>query len=177
MALYFLTGNSNKVKEAKEILGDIEQLDIDLPEIQEIDSRLIIKAKLKEALNHHMGEFIVEDTSLYLNCMKGLPGPLIKWFMTTIGNSGLYKIAEAYGNFNAKAKTMIGYAKNEYDIQFFEGEISGKIIKPVGTSTFGWDPIFVPDGSDKSFGEMKAEEKNNISMRKIALEKLKPNLK
>ena len=60
--LYFITGNKNKVAEAKAILGTVEQLDIDLPEIQELDARKIIKAKLLEALAHRSGEFIVEDT-------------------------------------------------------------------------------------------------------------------
>ena len=69
MKLYFLTGNKNKFEEAKAVLGDVEQLDIGLPEIQEIDAKGIIKTKLQEAFNHQKGELLVEDTSLYLNCL------------------------------------------------------------------------------------------------------------
>ena len=173
MALYFITGNKNKFEEVKAILGNIEQLDIDLPEIQDIDAKNIIRAKLLEALSHKDGEFIVEDTSLYLDCLKGLPGPLIKWFLKTIGNEGLANLAEKLSNNSAEAKTIIGYAKNRDEIKFFEGVIPGKIVAPTGVSGFGWDTIFQPEGFDKTFAEMTTEEKNRVSMRKIAVEKLK----
>ncbi|KKT57609.1 MAG: Ham1 family protein [Parcubacteria group bacterium GW2011_GWC1_45_13] len=173
MSLYFITGNKNKFEEVKAILGDVEQLDIDLPEIQDIDAKNIIRAKLLEALNYKEGKFIVEDTSLYLDCLKSLPGPLIKWFLKTIENNGLANMAEKLGNNRAEAKTIIGYAKNRDEIEFFEGSIFGKIVAQTGVSGFGWDPIFQPDGFDKTFAEMTTEEKNNVSMRKIALEKLK----
>jgi len=171
--IYFITGNQNKFNEVKLILPDIEQMDIDLPEIQEIDAKEIIRNKLLEALNHIEGEFIVEDTSLYFDCLKGLPGPLIKWFLKTIGNNGLAEITEKLGNNKAEAKTIIGYAKNHEEIYFFEGEIMGEIVKPRGESNFGWDPIFIPDGYKKTFAEMSPEEKNEISMRRNALNKLK----
>jgi len=170
--IYFITGNKNKFEEVKLILPNIEQLDIDLPEIQGIDAKEIIRSKLLEALNHTEGEFIVEDTSLYFNCLNGLPGPLIKWFSKAIGNDGLAKIAEKLGDDKAEAKTIIGYAKNHEEIYFFEGIIKGKIVKPRGESNFGWDPIFLPDGKEKTFAEMNREEKNEISMRRIASNKL-----
>jgi len=173
MSLYFITGSKNKFEEVKAILGDIDHLDIDLPELQDIDAKNIIRAKLLEALNHKDGEFIVEDTSLYLDCLKGLPGPLIKWFLKTIGNDGLTNLTEKLGDNKAKAKTIIGYAKNRGEIRFFEGTVPGKIVAPTETSDFGWDPIFQPDGYNKTFAEMTAEEKNGVSMRKIAVEKLK----
>lgn len=171
--IYFITGNQNKFNEVKLILPDVEQLDIDLPEIQEINAKEIVKNKLLESLNHIEGEFIVEDTSLYFDCLKGLPGPLIKWFLKTIGNNGLAEITEKLGNNKAEAKTIIGYAKNYEEIYFFEGEIKGEIVKPRGESNFGWDPIFLPDGYKKTFAEMSQEEKNEISMRRNALNKLK----
>ena len=147
--LYFITGNKNKFDEVAAILPEVEQLDIDLPEIQEIDPHEIIKAKLMEAFQHTSGEFIVEDTSLYLDCMNGLPGPLIKWFLKTVGNKGLADIAEKFGNSKAQAKTMIGYATDRDDIHFFEGVVEGKIVQPQAISGFGWDPIFLPDGHTK----------------------------
>ncbi|HCM36450.1 MAG: non-canonical purine NTP pyrophosphatase, RdgB/HAM1 family [Candidatus Wildermuthbacteria bacterium RIFCSPLOWO2_02_FULL_47_9c] len=170
--IYFITGNKNKLEEVKAVLPEVEQLDIDLLEIQEIDSKEIIKKKLSEAFNRAEGEFIVEDTSLHLNCLKGLPGPLVKWFLKTIGNDGLAGIAEKLGSSRAEAKTIIGYAKNHEEIYFFEGVIKGQIVKPRGESDFGWDPIFLPDGHEKTFAEMGREEKNKISMRREALNKL-----
>jgi len=173
MGLHFITGNKNKFSEARAILGDIEQLEIDLPEIQSVDAHEIIRAKLLEAIHHHDGEFIIEDTSLYFDCLNGLPGPLIKWFLERLGNNGLAEIAAKLGNAAAEAKTIIGYAKNHDELFFFEGSIKGKIVTPRGETTFGWDPIFLPAGYDKTFAEMSREEKNKISMRKVALEKLK----
>lgn len=173
MKLYFITGNKAKFEEVKSILPFVEQLDIDLPEIQEVDAREIIRKKLLEALNHAQGEFIVEDTSLYLECLKGLPGPLIKWFLKTIGNSGLAQIAVYFKNTNAEARTIVGYAKNHEEVYFFEGIIKGNVVMPRGDSNFGWGVIFQPLGYEKTFAEMSKEDKNKISMRKLALDKLK----
>lgn len=176
MTLYFITGNKGKLAEVQSILGNVEALDIDLPEIQSLDAHEIIKAKLEEAKKHQAGEFIVEDTSLYFEALNGLPGPLIKWFMKTVGNEGLYKMAEAFGNFGAEAKTIIGYSDTQGSISFFEGNIKGTIVSTRGEG-FGWDPIFQPEGYSKTFGELTTEEKNSFSMRKVALEKLEEVLK
>lgn len=177
MTLYFITGNKNKFEEVKSILQNVEQLDIDLPEIQDVNAKEIIKAKLLEALHHKKAEFIVEDTSLYFNCLNGLPGPLIKWFMKTIGNKGLFNIVEKLGDTKAEAKTLIGYAKNPEEIYYFEGSIKGTIVSPKGKSGFGWDPIFQPEGFSKSFARMTPEEKNKISMRRAAINRLKEFMK
>src|SRR3989344_3037363 len=173
MVLYFITGNKNKFSEVKAIIPIVEQLDIDLPEIQALDAKEIIRAKLLGALDYKKEEFIVEGTSLYFDCLNGLPGPLIKWFMKTIGNKGLSDIAEKLANGKAQAKTMIGYAKEKDDIHFFEGVVEGKIVQPQVASGFGWDPIFLPDGHTKTFAEMDKTEKNEISMRRMALDKLR----
>lgn len=177
MSLYFITGNKNKFAEAREIIPCLKQLAIDLPEIQEIDVKKIIQAKLKEALKHKIGEFIVEDTSLYLNCLNGLPGPLIKWFLQTIGGQGVFELAKKYNNFGASAKACLGYAKNKDNIRFFIGEIKGTIVKPEFKSKFGWDPIFRPKGFNKTFAEMSRVEKNKISHRRVAFEKFKNFIK
>ena len=173
MPLYFITGNQNKFEELKSVIPDVEQLDIDLIEVQDIDPHVIIKAKLQEAFNHHEGPFIVEDTSLYFESLDGLPGPLIKWFSKSLGNEGMADLAQGLESQKATAKVIIGYAKNKNDINFFEGSLSGTIVNPKGEDGFGWDPIFQPDGYDKTFAEMSSEEKNQVSMRKIAAGKLK----
>jgi len=174
--------NLKKVlSEIKNIVSDnnifIKQLDIDLPEIQDIDAHNVIKAKLIEALKHKKGSFIIEDTSLYLDCLNGLPGPLIKFFLNTIGNEGLFNLTKKLKNNKALAKTIIGYAKNKKEIKFFEGVIEGEIVSPRGDFGFGWDKIFKPKGFNKTFSQMEEKEKSKISMRKIAAEKLKNFLK
>jgi len=173
MSLIFLTGNQNKLEEAKSVIPQLESLDIDLPEIQSIDAYEVIKYKLQGAFEHHEGEFIVEDTSLYIDSLNGLPGPLIKWFMKTVGNEGLVKMAEALGGTKAEAKVIIGYANSKDNIKFFEGSTNGEIVAPRGELGWGWDPIFLPNGYSKTFGEMTSEEKYDISMRKVAFSKLK----
>jgi len=173
MTLYFITGNKNKFEEVKLIFPNVEQFDINLQEIQEIDAKKILNAKFLEALKYKQAEFIVEDTSLYLECLNGLPGPLIKWFIKTIGNEGLFNITKKLENTKAEAKTIIGYARSSKEIYYFEGSIKGKIVSPRGKSGFGWDPIFQPEGFLQSFAEMTQTEKNKISMRSIALNKLK----
>lgn len=175
--LYFITGNDHKFEEIHSVLdGKVEQLKIDLPEIQDFDAHNIIRAKLKEALKHHDGDFIVEDTSLYLEGLNGLPGPLIKWFIERLGRQGIANLAEKQGNTRAIAKTIIGYAHAD-QIHFFEGVLPGTIVSPRGESGFGWDPIFQPDGHPQTFAEMGQDKKNTLSMRKQAAQQLKSFLK
>ena len=173
--LYFITGNDNKFLEVQQIIPYVKQLKIDLDEIQELDAKKIIEHKLLEAKKQHPGSFIVEDTSLYLECLKGLPGPLIKWFLQTIGNEGLYNLTIKLKNDKAEARTLIGYYSRG-KIKYFQGLVKGKITSP-GRTNFGWDAIFIPDGYDRIFGEMDSDEKNEISMRGQAVRKLKEYLK
>ncbi len=171
--MHFITGNKGKFEEVAAVLPGLVQLDIDLPEIQTIDPREVIRAKLDAALHHTSGEFLVEDTSFTLDCLNGLPGPLIKWFLKTIGNSGLFEIARRFEIFGAEAKVIIGYARNHEEIYFFEGTLRGTIVSPRGEGGIGWDPIFKPEGYARTFAEMAQEEKNQISMRRIAVDQLK----
>lgn len=199
--LYFITGSEKKFREIAAMVPGLERLDLDLPEIQEIDARAIIRAKLREATAHHQGEFtplrssgaseglsetgssdgsqqaatgfIVEDTSFHLDCLNGLPGPLIKWFLKAIGADGLYHLAARYGEFGATARTIIGYARGHDDIHFFEGTRRGRVVPPGGDNGFGWDRIFVADGQTKTQAEMTLEEKNAMSQRAEAVRLLR----
>jgi inosine triphosphate pyrophosphatase len=173
--IYFVTGNKNKFEEAKKIIPELAQIDIDLVEIQDIDPKAVIEHKLKEAYKHKKGKFMVEDTSLFLDGMNGLPGTLTKWFIKSIDNDGIYKLSKIFGE-KASAVTYIGYLVSPTEIQFFKGEIKGRIVKPRGELGFGWDCIFEPKGYKKTFGEMSITEKNKISMRKLAIESMRNSL-
>ncbi len=176
MAIYFISGNKNKFEQVKQILSPeikIELLDIDLIEIQEVDSHKVLEHKLLEAQKHHKGEFLVEDTSLYIDAMNGLPGPLIKWFLKTLGEEGLYNMTQKLGHTGAKAKAIFGYSSPNGEVKFFEGEILGNISSPGRDDGFGWNRIFTPKGFNKVLSEMTKEEIIKIGMRKIALEKFK----
>jgi inosine triphosphate pyrophosphatase len=174
--IYFVTGSDNKFGEVQAFIPNIQKLHIDIPEIQEIDAKKIVEAKLAKAVELHDGELIVEDTSLYLECLGGLPGPLVKWFEKTMASKGIAEMAIALGDVRATACSIIGYAGNNRPIEFFEGMIQGTLVLPRVESDFGWDNIFVPDGHTLTFAEMTKEEKGKISMRSIAVKKLKEHL-
>lgn len=176
MKITFVTGSQNKFDEAKQIITDIEHQDLDLVEVQGVDPKPIIAHKLEEAKKTLQGNLVVEDISLYLEALGGLPGPLIKWFMKTIGNDGIVKITESFSNNKTVAKCIVGFGKEDGGIEYFEGSIDGEIVSPRGENGFGWDAIFQPTGWTKTFAEMTQEEKNQISMRKIAFQKLKDYL-
>ncbi|MGV8141188.1 MAG: non-canonical purine NTP pyrophosphatase [Candidatus Woesearchaeota archaeon] len=175
--IYFITNNDKKFLEISKILPQVEQLKLELEEIQELDAKRIIEHKLLEAKKRShdkLSAFIVEDTSLYLECINGLPGPLIKWFLQTLGNEGLYRLALKSKNNRAEARTIIGYYSKE-KIRYFQGIVKGKIVHP-RSGEFGWDAIFLPEDHDKVMGEMTHEEKNAISMRGKAAIQLKEYL-
>ncbi len=134
---------------------------------------------LQEALTRHgdKGAFIVEDTSLHFDCLGGLPGPLIKWFLKILGNPGLYGLCAKYGEFGAEGGTTIGYARSHEEVYFFEGVRRGRIVAPRGESNFGWDSIFELEGLGKTQAELTREEKNAVSMRGEAARKLRDFLK
>lgn len=171
--LYFVTGNRNKFLEIQSFIPTLQQLDIDLPEIQSLDAREVVRNKVISAQKFRNAGFIVEDTSLCLDCLNGLPGPFIKWFLHTLGAKGLFQMAEKLGNTKATARTIIGFSGNDEDILFFEGTSEGSICAPRGTNGFGWDKIFMPKGKSRTFAEMDDAEKQCDSMRTIALKKLK----
>ena len=176
--IYFVTGNKNKLKEASMIMPEIEGLELDLAEIQELEPKKILEAKLEEAKKYKPNcNLMVEDLSLEIEGMNGLPGPLIKWFLKSVGREGVVKMAKMFGNGDAVARLTLGFCNVKGENKYFEGIVEGKIVEPMGDSDFGWDPIFVPNGYDKTFAQMGTEEKNKISHRKIALEKLKKYLK
>ena len=171
--MYFITSNKGKLAEVRLFFPDVEVLHLDLPEVQSLDSKEIIQNKLQEALKHIEGCVLVEDTAVYSEVLKGLPGPLIKWFKETLGPQGLYEMLNKLGNTRVMARTTAGYATSTGDMHFFEGEVKGCFVEPRGENGFGWDVIFKPDGYECTFAELSREEKNKISMRRQALQKLK----
>jgi len=174
MALFFVTGNPGKFREMSALLADheLQQLDLDLDEIQSLDSQAVIEHKLEQAARHHDGEFIVDDTSFTLGCLGDLPGPLMKWFIKGIGLEGIANLAGRYDNQSATVSTTLGYRDVGGHNHYATGEVHGRIVPPRGEKGHGWDPIFVPVGYDQTFAELGPETKNQISMRRLAAEQL-----
>ena len=168
--MYFITGNKNKLKEAQEILGSsLENTALDLLEIQGSEEE-IARHKALEAYSKVSKPVFVEDVSIKIESMDGLPGPYIKYFLEAMGAK---KIAAICSGSQAQAICTIGYAESKDRVHIFQGVIQGRIVEPRGESGFGFDPIFEPDGYDKTFAQMSIQEKNAISHRKLAIQKLK----
>jgi len=170
--LYFITGNAGKFREVSAILPHIQQLELKLDEIQSLDSRAVIEHKLAQAVAQHDGEFIVEDSSIELACLNGLPGPFIKWFLEALGTEGIAKLVHNYDDHSAIGRITIGYRGQAGDIQYFTGEHRGQIVPPRGSNGFGFDPIFMADGQTHTNAELTLEAKNAFSGRGIAARKL-----
>jgi|SRR3989344_3268414 len=177
MDIYLITGNKNKLREAEQILGvRLKNVDLDLDEIQELDPDKIAEHKAKQAWEQVKKPLFVWDQSLYIHCLNDFPGPLIKWFWATVTPEKICLIANFFEDYKIYTKTTLAYY-NGKEIKHFHGVVQGTIpVQPRGTNGFSWDPIFIPEGHDKTFAEMTAEEKNGISMHKLALEKLRDYL-
>jgi non-canonical purine NTP pyrophosphatase (RdgB/HAM1 family) len=173
-SVVLVSSNPNKIREYKELTQDRMRLDFyksDLPEIQSVSSAEVAEYKIIEAYKLIKKPIIVEDTALHLEAWNGFPGALIKWFEDYLGTSGILSLLENK-NRGAEAKCVIAYFDGR-EISYFEGSVKGKITEERRGDNkldFGFDPIFVPDGYDKTFSELGAE-KNSISHRRKALEK------
>tara|TARA_Y100000310_G_C20672907_1_gene811262 strand:+ start:788 stop:1333 length:546 start_codon:yes stop_codon:yes gene_type:complete len=169
--IYFVTGNKNKLMEAKQILTgfNVENAEVDLPELQG-ERHVVIFEKAKLAAEQLKKPCFVDDTSLSFNAFNGLPGVYIKHFLEKVGRDGLVKMLSPHNDKSAEAVAMIGYCEPGKDPMVFEGITKGKVVEPRG-DRFGFDPIFQPEGYDQTFAEMSQEEKNKISHRKKALNK------
>lgn len=178
----FVTGNVKKLEELVAILGTsfpykITNANIELPELQGEINDICIK-KCKEAVKHVNGPVIVEDTSLCFKSFGGLPGPYIKWFLSSVGPDGLYKMLAAYEDKSAEAVCTFAYHPGgpSDEVILFQGRTEGDIVSPRGPRDFGWDPCFQPKGYDKTYAELPKEEKNKISHRYRALSQLQEYL-
>ena len=171
----FVTGNSNKVREAGEILNiPLEQVEVKgLFEMQTQNLDELVRHKCQQAYQALKSPVLVEDSGLKFNAWNGLPGTLVKWFETTVGCEGMLKMLQNFDDRSATAVCCIAIHDGK-EIQVVSGEVIGTIASKIrGNKGFGWDVFFVPEGYKKTFAEMESEEKNAISHRKIALEKLK----
>lgn len=177
MNLTFITGNAAKAEQLGRYLDHpIAHKKLDLIEIQSLDLHEIIEHKTKEAHKQLGGIVLVEDTSLVFKALGKLPGPLIKWFLTELDNAGLCKLLDGYKNRSAVAEVCFGLYDRK-GLKIFEGEARGTIANtPRGERGFGWDPIFIPEGHTKTWGEMDPEEQKGTSMRRVALKKLEAYL-
>jgi inosine triphosphate pyrophosphatase len=172
--LNFITGNKNKLTEVKAILNDtidLQSQSLDLVEIQGTIEE-ISADKCRRAADIIKGPVLVEDTCLCFNALKELPGPYIKWFLEALGHKGLNDLLAAFPDKSAQAVCTFAYCEGPgHEPIIFQGRTDGRIVPARGPPNFGWDPIFEYEG--KTYAEMDKIQKNKISHRFRALEKLK----
>ncbi len=182
--LIFATHNENKVKEVASVLKhrfeikSLSQIGI-TQEIEEpfnsIKENAIEKARVIHLLTGQ--DCFAEDTGLEVSVLNGEPGVKSARYAgeNRDFDANIDKLLanlEEAADRSARFVTIICLIRNG-EQQIFEGECKGTIIaKKRGTGGFGYDSIFVPDGDNRTFAEMKMEEKNNYSHRKKAVEKL-----
>lgn len=171
--LTFITGNAGKAKYLCDYFHIlVDHIKLDLHEIQSLDLREVVEDKARRAYEIVKSPVLVEDVSLIFYGFKKLPGPLIKWFLETLGNDGLCKLLDNINDRSAFAEVEFAIC-DENGVHTFSGSMEGSISEsPRGEMGFGWDPIFIPKGYDKTWAEMTDDEKHATSMRKIALIKM-----
>ena len=169
-----VTGNPGKIAEARTALGtEIEAVEVDLPEIQSLDYREVLRAKAEEAWRRVGRPLIVEEAGLDLAALNGFPGPLVKWMLEAVGAEGIARTAAALGETGASARCFLLFKDGEREV-VAEGRTKGTLVLPGrGTHGFGWDPVFLPDGAGKTFAELAGAEKDAVSHRGKAWRALK----
>jgi len=157
----FITGNQNKVNYMRDTMGiELEHKDLDLDEIQSADPRKVVEHKVRQAYDIIKKPVLVDDTSLSFNALGGLPGPFVKFFREAEnGLENLCRMLDGFEDRSAYGMIIYGY----YDgttIKFIEGRLNGTIADhPRGTTGYGWDPIFEPEGyGGITRGEMTPEQ-------------------
>ena len=184
MQLVFASNNKNKIKEIQALVSDTIQIisleDIgcteDIPETAEtIEGNAILKANY--ITSNYGYDCFADDTGLEVKALNGAPGVYSARYAgkQKDANDNMDKLLSELKdktNRNANFKTVICLNLNGTQ-QLFTGIINGKIIdEKIGTNGFGYDPIFIAEGHDKTFAELTLEEKAHISHRGIAVAQL-----
>jgi XTP/dITP diphosphohydrolase len=182
--LVFATNNLNKIKEVKNILPErifirsLSEIGCS-EELPETGSTIKSNAWQKGRYVHdkYGVDCFADDTGLEVASLGGRPGVYSARFAgpDAVATDNIEKLlSEMKGSKNRSAvfRTVIALFRGEEEY-FFEGTVSGTIAEiPAGGEGFGYDPVFIPEGYTKTFAEMTVEEKNSISHRKIAVDKL-----
>jgi len=167
-----ITHNRNKYEEMRKIIPTLEMVDMEYPEIQADALEDVVEFALNYLAERIDGDFIIDDSGLFIDSLHGFPGVYSAYVFKTLGNEGILKLMEGVEDRRATFKTVAGLRFHGQNFKFVglcHGEISEE---PRGTNGFGYDPIFIPEGEDRTFAEMSTEEKNRISHRGKAIRKV-----
>ena len=184
MKLVLATKNAHKLKEmsalfAREGLSLLSMHDVsDMPDVEENGTTLEENAiKKAQEIQAHTGLWtLADDTGLEVDVLDGAPGVYSARFAGEpvnyeANNRKLLGLLADVSSRKARFRTVIALAGPDGSMRTVEGRVDGIITDtPRGTSGFGYDPVFIPEGFDKTFAEMTEEEKNICSHRARALE-------
>ena len=169
--VYFASSNKNKYREVKKILSNfgikVGFFHCNLIEIQAESINSIARHKVIDAFTKCKKPVIIEDDGIFINDLGGFPGPFSAYVYDTIGNKGILKLIKTKRN--AKFQAIIGYCDKKKKPILFEANVPGKISKTLRGRGWGYDPIFIPNKTSKTYGELT--NKNEISHRYKALKK------
>ena len=174
--MYFATSNENKVREANRVLRRygievvplrVKKLELQSPSLSEISLFAARHAYIVTRL-----PVFVEDSGLFVEALNGFPGPYSNYVFRTLGVKGILKLMSRVSNRRAWFESAVAIVLPPYE-KVFVGRVYGKIAEQArGSGGFGFDPIFIPEGESRTFGEMDIDEKNRLSHRALALVKL-----
>ncbi|MGL5017560.1 MAG: RdgB/HAM1 family non-canonical purine NTP pyrophosphatase [Luteolibacter sp.] len=183
--LILATRNAHKTGEIRAMIGDrFEVLDAtafpDFPEIEETGTTFLENARLKaEGISRHVeGWVLSDDSGLEVDALGGAPGV---WSSSYGGEEGNHAknnarlLAEMAGKSDRGARfrcTMV-LARGGAEQASFSGAVEGRLVESLhGAGGFGYDPLFVPEGYEKTFAELGDEVKNSLSHRSRALQQV-----
>ena len=185
MKIVFATNNKHKLEEIKDILGK----DFEIVSLAEIGCHEDIpetgltleengRQKSTYIVEHYNHDCFADDTGLEVDALNGEPGVHSARYAEGTDHdseANMRKLLSKMSNVKertARFRTVISLIINGVEYQF-EGRVEGRIAtEKHGTEGFGYDPIFIPEGYDKSFAELGEEVKNQISHRARAVKKL-----
>ena len=181
--LFFGTANAHKLEEIKQILGDEFEIKsfLDLPsvpELEETETTLDGNAILKAMNFFHVSGMpcFADDTGLEVDALEGAPGVYSARYAgpghdASANMDKLLNEMQGKEDRRAKFRTVIAYFDGKM-LKTFEGILKGTVAHlPVGTGGFGYDPIFIPEGSERTLGQYPPEEKAEMSHRARAMKK------
>jgi len=139
-------------------------------EIQSDSLEEIVRVSAVYAYNIIKQPLIMEDSGLFIEVLNNFPGPYTNYVRKTIGLEGILKLMEGVENRRAYFMTSLCYVDDKI-VKIFNGKVYGRISNSIrGDKGFGFDPIFIPEGEERTFAEMNTEEKNKYSHRAKAFE-------
>ncbi len=170
--IIFASTNESKYNE---ILLHLRNFDIDIEyvrfktvEIQSNNLEEIALKKSKEAYEKIGIPLIVEDTGLFIDSLKGFPGPYSSYILETIGNQGILDLLSNKANRFALFRSVVAYKDGNNNLTF-SGETRGIISDHISKGGWGYDPIFIPEGSSITYAQQGITNKIGVSHRTHAL--------